>query len=76
MATNYDVLNYTVNVLVDKLMSKYDTSYDSAIDVVLNSDLYVRLLSDEHFLEEGDIYLFNVLEDELKAKGVISVIEG
>ena len=66
MSVNYEVLDYTVKALVEKLMQKYSCSYDSALELVLNSWLYARLLEDSHLLEEGDIYLFNLLEKEIK----------
>lgn len=66
MAVNYEVLDYTVKALVEKLMQKYGSSYDSSLELVLNSRLYARLLEDSHLLEEGDIFLFNLLDKEVK----------
>ena len=40
MAVDYDVLEYTINALVEKLMSKYDTNYESSIGAVMATDLY------------------------------------
>ncbi len=71
MAIDYDVLEYTINALVEKLMSKYDTNYESSIGTVMASELYERLLKDRTLLESGDIYLFALLENELRDKGVI-----
>lgn len=71
MAVDYDVLEYTINALVEKLMSKYDTNYESSIGTVMASELYERLLKDRTLLESGDIYLFALLENELRDKGVI-----
>ena len=68
MAINYSVLNYTVNVLVEKTMKKYDCDYQSALQAVLNSKMYERLITDADFLDEGDIFLFNILSKELDAK--------
>lgn len=68
MAINYSVLNYTVNVLVEKTMKRYDCDYQSALQAVLNSKMYERLITDADFLDEGDIFLFNVLSKELDAK--------
>lgn len=65
MAVNYKLIDYTVKVLVEKLMAKYQSNYDSALELVLNSKLYARLLTDTFLLEEGDIYLFNLLDKEL-----------
>lgn len=67
MAINYSVLNYTVNVLVEKTMKKYDCDYQSALQAVLNSKMYERLITDVDFLDEGDIFLFNILSKELDA---------
>lgn len=67
MAINYSVLNYTVNVLVEKTMKKYDCDYQSALQAVLNSKMYERLITDADFLDEGDIFLFNILSNELDA---------
>lgn len=67
MAINYFVLNYTVNVLVEKTMKKYDCDYQSALQAVLNSKMYERLITDADFLDEGDIFLFNILSKELDA---------
>lgn len=67
MAINYSVLNYTVNVLVEKTMKKYDCDYQSALQAVLNSKMYERLITDADFLDEGDIFLFNTLSKELDA---------
>ena len=71
MAIDYDVLEHTINALVEKLMSKYDTNYESSIGTVMASELYERLLKDRTLLESGDIYLFALLENELRDKGVI-----
>lgn len=68
MAINYSVLNYTVNVLVEKTMKRYDCDYQSALQAVLNSKMYERLITDADFLDEGDIFLFNILSKELDAK--------
>ena len=68
MAINYSVLNYTVNVLVEKIMKRYDCDYQSALQAVLNSKMYERLITDADFLDEGDIFLFNILSKELDAK--------
>lgn len=67
MATNYTILDYTVKALVEKLMQKYDCSFDSALETVFNSELYTRMLEDDHLLEEGDIFLANQLYKELEA---------
>ena len=67
MAINYSVLNYTVNVLVEKTMKKYDCDYQSALQAVLNSKMYERLITDADFLDEGVIFLFNILSKELDA---------
>ena len=67
MAINYSVLNYTVNVLVEKTMKKYDCDYQSALQAVLNSKMYERLITDADFLDEGDIFLFHILSKELDA---------
>ena len=71
MAVDYNVLEYTINALVENMMSKYDTNYESSISVVLASDLYKKLTQDRSFLENGDIYLFSLLEAELQTKGII-----
>lgn len=65
MAVNYTILDYTVKALVEQLMHKYQSSFDSSLELVLNSRLYARLLEDSHLLEEGDIFLFNLLNKEL-----------
>lgn len=71
MAVDYDVLEYTINALAEKLMLKYDTNYESSISAVMATELYGRLLNDRSLLESGDIYLFALLEDELRKKGII-----
>lgn len=65
MAINYSVLNYTINALVEMIMKKYGSDYESSLQTVLNSEMYKRLLIDPEFLDEGDIYLFDVLCKEL-----------
>ena len=47
------------------VMKKYDSDYESSLQTVLNSEMYKRLLIDPEFLDEGDIYLFDVLCKEL-----------
>lgn len=75
MAINYEILDYTVKALVEKLMQEYGSSYDSSLELLLNSRLYSRLLENSHLLEEGDIYLFNLLDKELKHdQGVLTDI--
>lgn len=76
MSINYSVLEYTVNSLVEQLMIRYNSSFDSSLNVVLCSDLYKRLQNNASFLEEGDIYLFSKLEEELIAKGIVSMRSG
>jgi len=71
MAVDYDVLEYTINALVEKLMLKYNTNYESSIGAVMATELYKRLLKDRSLLESGDIYLFALLEDELRNKRII-----
>lgn len=71
MAVDYDVLEYTINALVEKLMLKYNTNYESSISAVMATELYKRLLKDRSLLESGDIYLFALLEDELRNKRII-----
>lgn len=71
MAVDYNVLEYTINALVENMMSKYGTNYESSISVVLASDLYKKLIQDRSFLENGDIYLFSLLEAELRTKGIL-----
>ena len=46
-------------------MKKYGSDYESSLQIVLNSEMYKRLLVDAEFLDEGDIYLFDVLCKEL-----------
>lgn len=46
-------------------MKKYGSDYESSLQTVLNSQMYKRLLADSEFLDEGDIYLFDVLCKEL-----------
>ncbi|WP_308230639.1 hypothetical protein [uncultured Prevotella sp.] len=48
-------------------MKKYDCDYQSALQAVLNSKMYERLITDADFLDEGDIFLFNILSKELDA---------
>lgn len=71
MPINYDILDYTVKALVEKLMQKYGSSYDSSLELILNSSLYARLLENSHLLEEGDIYLFNLLDKEIREQNYI-----
>ena len=71
MAVDYDVLEYTINALVEKLMLKYNTNYESSIGAVMATELYKRLLKDRSLLESGDIYLFALLEEELRNKEII-----
>ena len=66
MAVNYTILDYTVKALVEQLMQKYQSSFDSSLELVLNSRLYAHLLEDSHLLEEGDIFLFSLLNKELE----------
>lgn len=71
MAVDYNVLEYTINALVENLMSKYGTNYESSISAVMSTELYEKLLKDRSLLENGDIYLFSLLEIELRKKGLI-----
>lgn len=64
MAVDYEVLDYTIKSLVEMLMKKYSSSYDSSLEFVLNSRLYANLLNKPDLLEEGDIYLFSLLDKE------------
>ncbi|MCR5394123.1 MAG: hypothetical protein K6E86_01850 [Bacteroidales bacterium] len=75
MAVDYKILDYTVKALVEQLMSRYKSSFDSSLEMVLNSQLYARLLENAHLLEEGDIYLFQLLVKELKEKGLEETIK-
>ncbi len=68
MAVNYQVIDYSINAMIEHLMKKYNSSYESAINYVLNSALYKRLLQDSTLREEGDIYLLNQLDKEVNAE--------
>ena len=68
MAVNYQVIDYSINAMIEHLMKKYNSSYELAINYVLNSALYKRLLQDSTLREEGDIYLLNQLDKEVNAE--------
>ena len=40
---------------------------DFGVQAVLNSKMYERLITDADFLDEGDIFLFNILSKEIDA---------
>lgn len=75
MAVNYTILDYTVKALVEQLMQKYQSSFDSSLELVLNSRLYARLLEDSHLLEEGDIFLFSLLNKELEEAKAVECLD-
>ena len=72
MAVKYELLDYALKALVEMLMSEYNAAYDWAMQTVLSSETYKQLLSDETLLNEGDLFLFEMLQKELKEQGVLS----
>jgi len=70
---NYKLLNYSINVLVEKIMKKYGGSYDSSLNIVLNSDFYKELIKKDFLLEEGDLYLFELLDKEISGKVEVAI---
>lgn len=72
MTTKYILIQNTVNSLVEMLMKKYQASYDWAISAVLGSETYRNLLKSSVFLEQGDLFVFESLVNELCSHGIVA----
>lgn len=72
MTTKYILIQNTVNSLVEMLIKKYQASYDWAMSAVLSSETYRNLLKSSVFLEQGDLFLFESLVNELCSHGVVA----
>ena len=66
MSKKWEMIDYTINSLIELLMKKYSASYDWAFQTVMKSETYKRLLNDNDFLNEGDLFIFETLDKELK----------
>lgn len=65
MAVSYTLLNYEVNVLTEMLMRNYGVSYAWALRTVTQSNTYKSLIETPWLQEEGDLYVYEMLEKEL-----------
>lgn len=72
MNGKYELIDYTIKSLVEMLMTEYDATYDWSLQVVMGSQTYKRLLENKNLLNEGDLFLFEMLQTELKIQGIIS----
>lgn len=65
MSKKWEMIDYTINSLIELLMKKYSASYEWAFQTVMKSETYKRLLNDNDFLNEGDLFIFDTLDKEL-----------
>lgn len=66
MSKKWELIDYAINSLIELLMKKYSASYDWAFQTVMKSETYKKLLNDNDFLNEGDLFIFETLDKELK----------
>lgn len=60
------MIKYFLITLTEKLMKKYKIPFDQALSAVLASKTYSNLVSDGMLLNEGDLFIFEKLENELE----------
>ena len=66
MRKEEQMMEYTVQDLVEMLAESQGIEYDAAMNIVYNSEVYDKLTDDETGLyREGPAYVFGLLQDEL-----------
>lgn len=65
MKKKWKLIDYAINSLIELLMKKYSASYEWAFQTVMRSETYKKLLNDDDFLNEGDLFIFDTLDKEL-----------
>lgn len=64
MAIDYNLLDFHLNSLVTELMKQKGLTYESALQKVMTSATYRKMQEEPWLLEEGPMYLFDLLEKE------------
>lgn len=72
MAVSYTLLNYEVNILTEMLMRNHSVSYAWALQTITQSDTYKSLIEHPWLQEEGDLYIYEMLEKELIEKNTFT----
>lgn len=68
MANNYKLIDYFLTTLTEMLMKKRNITFDQALSMIVASDTYASLVNNGKLLNEGDLFIFEKLEEELKRK--------
>lgn len=71
MTVNYPLLHYQVNALTENLMHSHNVSYLWALQTVTQSDTYKSLIEKPWLQEEGDLFIYEMLEKELTNKNTL-----
>lgn len=66
MTSNYTLVQYHLNVMIQMLMQKHGFTYEEALPFVMSSNTYKELLAKPHLLEEGSLFICELLEKELE----------
>lgn len=68
MTSNYSLLSYHLNSMVEMLMKKYRVNYEEALPMVMSTNTYKMLVEKPFLLEEGKLFIQELLEKEIAAK--------
>lgn len=71
MTPRSKLINYFVVTLTQMLMETHKVSFDWALSTILASQTYSDLVNNDSLINEGDLFVFEQLEKELIAAGVI-----
>ncbi len=72
MTEKYQTIDYLLKSMTELLMKTYEVSFDWALETFLKSETYKRLLNDEELRNEGDLFIFELLQKELTKKGIFT----
>jgi hypothetical protein len=68
MTSNYTLVDFHLNAMIQMLIRKHGYSYEDALPVVMSSETYKSLLDKPYLQEEGSLFICELLERELQAK--------
>lgn len=68
MTSNYTLVDFHLNAMIQMLIQKHGYSYEDALPVVMSSETYKNLLDKPYLQEEGSLFICELLEKELQAK--------
>lgn len=68
MTSNYTLLNYHLNSMVELLIKKFGSQYDEALPIVMSTQTYKMLVDKPFLLEEGKLFVQELLDREISLR--------